>query len=320
VFFKFEATEDAEYVHSAAAVASKKLRHVKKVYSWSSRCRSLLVTESVCAARPISLDEFLGEDSAVVLPALKGIVDDVVQQLEQLGASTEMTKPVKDILWPHFQMDRIRKSIDRWMTPEFSAMADVVRTFEALKNNSSMEWVKVRQCNHGDLHAKNVAIDKGSSPIRAFIFDTGAMSSAVNVRDLSLIEVTCLLFQKCPEGGSLVQACESFYADKVEPGATLDVATESHQVRNTKALIAAIRQKALGMCEAQVYALSVFDNALMELSGLAVQSASNKINQPRDAARLAAMSAAWLIRVATSWSFAIPPMLGHFSADGNSPG
>jgi hypothetical protein len=151
------------------------------------------------------------------------------------------------------------------------------------------------------LHAKNVAIDKGTNPVRAFIFDTGAMSSAVNVRDLALLEVTSLLFQKCPEGVSLVQGCESLYADRVEPPATLDVATESHQVRNTKALIVAIRHKALGMCEPQVYALSVFDHALMELSGLAVQSARNKINQPSDAARLAAISAAWLRRVAPNW-------------------
>lgn len=299
-FFKFEATEDAGYVHAAANIATNKLRHVKMVYSCTSRTRSLLVTESVCAAPPISVDEFLVQDPEDVLPALPEIVDDIVQQLDQLGVTSETTMPVKDILWPHFQVKTIRKAADRWIKPEFRQIAevDVVKVFEVLSMNTNSLWVHVRQCNHGDLHAKNIAIDTCTKPFRAFIFDTGAMNQAVNVRDLALLEVTSLLFQRPPrDGTSLVQACEQLYVDKIAPP-SLDLTTGSPQARNTRVFISEIRQRASKLCEPEVYALSVFDHALMEFSGLAVQSNRNKIWEPFDAARLVVMAAEWLSRIA----------------------
>jgi hypothetical protein len=301
VFFKFEPADDAPRVHSAAAVATHKFRHVKTVDSCSSNARSMLVTESVCAARPISIDQFLERDSAEVIPAIPQLVDDVVQQLEHLGTSTETPKPVNEILWPHFQDEMIRKAVERWMTNDLAKMANVEETYHALKANTTRVWIRTRHCNHGDLHAKNVAIDVGVTPVRAFIFDTGAMSPAVNVRDLALLEVTLLLFPPPVDDTSLVQACESLYGDSVEPPKGLDVTTGTSQVRNTKAFIAEVRRKALGLCEAPVYALSIFDHALMELAGMAFQSTRNKIAVPSDAARLAAMSAAWLRRVAPDW-------------------
>ena len=42
----------------------------------------------------------------------------------------------------------------------------------------------------------------------------------------------------------------------------------------------------------------VFDNALMQLGGLYFQVSSNKIRDPRDAARLATLTATWLRRIA----------------------
>jgi hypothetical protein len=301
VFFKFEPADDAPYVHSAAAVAAHKLRHVKPVDSCSSNARSMLVTESVCAGRPISIDQFLERDPAEVIPAIPQVVDDVVQQLEHLGTSTEIRKPVNEILWPHFQDDMIRKAVKRWMTNDLAEMANVEETYQALKSNTTRAWIRTRHCNHGDLHAKNVAIDVGVSPVRAFIFDTGAMSPAVNVRDLALLEVTSLLFPLPADDISLVQSCESLYGDSVEPPEGLDLTKGTSQVRNTKAFIAEVRRRVLGMCDGAVYALSIFDHALMELSGMASQSTRNKIAVPSDAARLAAMSAVWLRRVAPNW-------------------
>ena len=236
-----------------------------------------------------------------MIPAIPQVVDDVVQQLEHLGTSTEIPKLVNEILWPHFQDDMIRKAVKRWITNDLAEMADVEETYHALKVNTTRVWVRSRPCNHGDLHAKNVAIDVGVTPVRAFIFDTGAMSPAVNVRNLALLEVTSLLFPLPVDDTSLVQACESLYWDSVEPPEGLDVMTGASQVRNTKAFIAEVRRKALGLCEATVYALSIFDHALMELAGMAFQSTRNKIAVPSDAARLAAMSAAWLRRVAPGW-------------------
>lgn len=301
VFFKFEPADDAPYVHSAAAVATQKLRHIKTVHSCSSNTRSMLVTESVCAARPISIDEFLEADSSLVLPAIPQVVDDIVHQLEQLGTSTEITKQVNEVLWPYFREDMIRKAVKRWMTSDLAELASVEETFLCLKGNTSSVWIRTRNCNHGDLHAKNVAIDVGVSPVRAFIFDTGAMNPALNVRDLALLEVTSLLFPQPLDDTSLVQACECLYGDRVDPPENLDLANGTFQARNTRAFIAELRKKASGMCDAAVYALSVFDHALMELSGMAYQSSRNKIAVPSDAARLAAISAGWLRRVAPSW-------------------
>lgn len=301
IFFKFEPADGASFVHSAAAVATHKLRHVKTFDLCSSNARSMLATESVCIARPISIDQFLEFDSAVVIPAIPQVVDDIVQQLEHLGSSTEMPKQVNDLLWPYFQDEMIHKAVKRLMTSDLELLANVEETYYALKANTTRVWPRIRDCNHGDLHAKNVAIDVGVAPIRAFIIDTGAMTPAVNVRDLALLEVTSLLFPLPVDDTSLVQECESLYSDSVEPPAAVNVMTGSFQARNTRAFIAEVRRRALSMCEPVVYALSVFDHALMELSGIAVQSTRNKIAIPADAARLAAMSAAWLRRVAPNW-------------------
>jgi len=236
-----------------------------------------------------------------VIPAIPQVVDDVVQQLEHLGTSTEITKQVNEILWPHFQDDLIRKAVKRGMTSDLADISDVEGTYQALKSNATRIWIRIRQCNHGDLHAKNVAIDVGLTPVRAFIFDTGTMSPTVNVRDLALLEVTSLLFPQPVDDTSLVQSCESLYGNSVEPPAGGDLITGSSQARNTWAFIAEVRRRALGMCDQVVYALSVFDHALMELSGMAYQSTRNKIAVPTDAARLAAASAAWLRRVSPNW-------------------
>jgi hypothetical protein len=247
---------------------------------------------------PISLDSFLQGDPAVVQSALPALVEDVIHQLDQLGESNEIPRPVKEILWPHFRPERINRAIERWMRPEFAAMADVKQTYETLQGSSASWWVRERQCNHGDLHAKNVAVDTGVNPFRAFIFDTGAMSRAINARDLALLEVTTLLFQEPPPGISLVKACEDLYGTAVEPPAELDVSSGPAQVRNTRMFIAELRRRVTRLCDPQVYALSVFDHALMEFSGLAVQSSRNKIADPFDAALLAAITASWLRRLA----------------------
>jgi hypothetical protein len=46
------------------------------------------------------------------------------------------------------------------------------------------------------------------------------------------------------------------------------------------------------------YALMVFDCAMLQLGGLAVQSRGNKIANPHDAVRLAELVANWLVSVA----------------------
>ena len=301
-FFKFEATDQSQNVHDAAAIAAHKLRHIKKIDSCQSLSRSLLVTESVCTSPPMSLDEFLSKDPSVVVPALRTIVKDIAEQLEQLGSANETTMQIKDILWPHFKLDNINAAVARWVTltlqQEFPI--DIVETFNALASNTKSVYVRVRNCSHGDLHAKNVAIEMNPA-IKAFIFDTGAMSRTANVRDLALLEVTSLLFQRFPQDISLVKECAFLYSEGLLPPEKLDPAVIMPQVRNTVMFLAELHRRAAMLCEPEVYALLVFDCALMELSGLAIQSSRNKISEPLDAARLALVSAGWLRGLASDW-------------------
>jgi hypothetical protein len=63
---------------------------------------------------------------------------------------------------------------------------------------------------------------------------------------------------------------------------------------NTYALITEIRRQALNSCDKRTYALMVFDCAMLQLGGLAIQSRGNKIQRPDDAFRLADLTATWL--------------------------
>jgi hypothetical protein len=103
---------------------------------------------------------------------------------------------------------------------------------------------------------------------------------------------------EAPGDTSLVAACQDLYGDHVEPPQGFEALAGSAQVRNTRGFIAELRRRVAVLCDPKVYALSVFDHALMEFSGLAVQSSRNKIADPFDAALLAAVTAAWLRRLA----------------------
>jgi hypothetical protein len=230
------------------------------------------------------------------MPSISVLVRDVLDQLAALGSDSEIRKPVKSILWPHHSLDTIIEACGRWSKAEETET--ITSTFRALVINESTPWVRIRNCTHGDLHARNVAVETAVTPYRAFIFDTGTMAAAVNVRDIALLEVTLLLFQSVRENVSLVSRCEALYEETLIPTREVDISLDDAQVINTEAIITEIRRNVAGMCEPVVYAVSIFDHALMEFSGLALQSSRNKIFNPLEAARLAYLSASWLRRIA----------------------
>jgi hypothetical protein len=67
--------------------------------------------------------------------------------------------------------------------------------------------------------------------------------------------------------------------------------------RNTFNLVREIRHHALKMNDLSVYALMVFDCAMLQLGGLAIQSRQNKIARPDGAVKLADVASKWLLAV-----------------------
>jgi hypothetical protein len=123
--------------------------------------------------------------------------------------------------------------------------------------------------------------------------------AGVNVRDLAMLEVTALLHQDDEQGGRMVEHCSPLYGDRVLPSDDPEPAGGTDRERNTHRLVAEIRRRALASVdEPRIYALMVFDNALMQLGGLWLGSSTNKIRFPTDAALLAGLSTRWLRRVA----------------------
>jgi hypothetical protein len=95
----------------------------------------------------------------------------------------------------------------------------------------------------------------------------------------------------------LLQHCMTFYGDRVDVPDDPDVTQGSNRARSTLKLIAEIRKQALKRAKPSIYALMVFDCAMLQLGGLAWPY-GNKITHPPNAARLASLTASWLRRVA----------------------
>jgi len=87
------------------------------------------------------------------------------------------------------------------------------------------------------------------------------------------------------------------YRDQVDVPDDLDYPRGSNRARNTFTLLAEIRKQALKRAEPAIYALMVFDCAMLQLGGLA-WPCGNKITHPPDAALLGTLTGNWLRQVA----------------------
>jgi hypothetical protein len=138
---------------------------------------------------------------------------------------------------------------------------------------------------HGDLHAENVAVDvanSGGEP-RAFVFDAGATTRAPRLKDIAMLEVSVLLHSE-----------EGLTTEILDELSRTHASAAQSSPRTT--LVRALRSGCLpdGDPEWLVYAVLLFDQALVQLGGLAFPPSGNKIHNPKDAARLAAFAAKWL--------------------------
>ena len=296
-FFKFESKERATYSHQAMAVMVQKLSHIKLCAAIISSHRGLLVTQQVggSSSRPISLAEFLCDSSVSTDAVISRIVSDIVGQLNNLGTATEDRFAISALLWRWHDLEKIKAACLRH---DGKVESEAIQLFESLRVNKKELWVNRQSCTHGDLNATNIALEAAEGGYRAYIFDAEGIQADTAIRDLAMLETTILLHQRnLPEGKSLVEECKTVYLAGV--GVPEVLTNESLPlVQNAFKLIREIRKQVLQRNQISAYALMVFDCAMLQLGGLAVQSRGNKIASPQDAVRLAQLAANWLSSVA----------------------
>lgn len=303
-FFKLFPATGAEHVLKAARIMEQKLDHVKVLGDKISGERSLLVTQKVGSSSedPIRFKDILGESPADVSEWLPDLVRDVAEQVAALGNETPDQQPVKNLMCKYLVPDELKEQWQIWggrfELRQDDPSVDPVQTLSALMENSNVLQLRMQGCHHGDLNLTNIAIDCVEPRPKAYIFDAGSCNSNVNVRDLAMLEVTCLLHQSLDGHQSLVQDCSSAYDSAVDLPEDIGDSASSDVAHNTLRMIREIRQQALKRSTAEVYALMVFDIAVMQLWGLAYTVSRNKIKNPEDAALLATFASAWLRQVA----------------------
>jgi CheY-like chemotaxis protein len=309
-FFKLATNQGARTVFREAEVMEQKLKHVKVIGATTASDRSLLITQAAGSGvgPPLSLDEVLGRPAPEIQSSLPGIVTAVAEQVASLGDRTPDQVPVSQLLWPHHDLGRIHNQWHRRggkdVLSELGAeTVEPVELFERLRSSETVVRYDRQSCLHGDLNYTNIALDNHpGGGLVASIFDASGCQAGVSVRDLAMFEVTALLHQETAGEDCLARHCAGLYDQEVGAPAGLDFTRGTPQARNTLRLVAEIRKQVLRVDCPKLYALMVFDNALMQLAGLEFGSSSNKIRNPRDAALLVGLTARWLWCVAPEFT------------------
>jgi hypothetical protein len=301
-FFKLAPNVGAEVVAAEAKLLQHKLSHIKVFQPIIAGNRSLLITQKVGEedGAPVSLAEYLGRESGVVAPFLPAVIREVTGQLARLGDSSPDHRTVEQLLWPHHDLDRLRAQWDKWrgkhIVERLGAAYDAISVFERLRRCGHSLRVGVQTALHGDLNPTNVALDVRTDGVRGYIFDASGVTAGINFRDLAMLEVTSLLHQPVGAAEDLVTASGPLYGDGEVDVRNPPPPGLSERGQNTWALIAEIRRCALACPEASklVYAVTVFDHALIQFGGLAFAISRNKLRDPDQAAELVARVAHWL--------------------------
>jgi hypothetical protein len=259
------------------------------------------VTPSATGNRPVSLGAFLSTDPAVAQPVIPAIISDIVEQLDRLCAPTDQQIPAgRALLWePLHDVQNQQLVRQYWDLGDARGVfkagsASPVEMMDRLRKNVELIWVRERSCTHGDLNATNVAIDPhGDGRPRAYVIDPGGVTADLDLRDLAYLEVTTLLFYSSGDEHRLLQACRGYYQTGQPKNEVEPPAGATPFVRNTMALVRAIRGHVSGQRDAALYPALVFDAALRQLLGLAIQPKRNKVLNPLHARHLASWVAEW---------------------------
>jgi hypothetical protein len=292
-FFKLMPTSESQSAIDSARRVAQRLAHISIVSTVESRGTSLMVTEKVGAqdARPKPLIEVLSSlDPEQVLQ----ISRQIAFQVEQLGDLLPESKPLRAILWPAHDAENLARQWSRFRSklPEQAALGvEPIALYSILIACEKRIRLNVRPIVHGDLHIGNVALDLTAESAEAYIFDPGACRSDVAGKDIASLEVSAILHQRIALE-TLVEICSVLYASS-NPTGTADVGTFSAQARNTIQLVRGLRTAAMRWNDPSLYALMVFDSVLIQVGGLAAGLSGNYIDDPRCAAHVLAVTAAW---------------------------
>ncbi|MHB0998509.1 MAG: response regulator [Armatimonadota bacterium] len=303
-FFKFFPAVGAEHVLRATRIMEQKLDHIKVLGDKISGGRSLLVTQKVgsSSADPIQFKDILREPHSNIKEQIPDLIRDVAEQVAALGDETPDQQPIKNLICNFLVSDELKEQWQIWgarfSLNQDDPTLDPVQTRFILTENTNILRIRIQGCHHGDLNLTNIAVDRIGSKLKAHIFDAGSCTAHVNVRDLAMLEITGLLHQSLDGNDSLVQECCGAYEGGVDLPVNIANTATSDVARNTLHMIREIRAEALKRTTGEIYALMVFDIAVMQLWGLAYTVSRNKIKNPADAAILATYVSAWLRRIA----------------------
>jgi hypothetical protein len=291
-FFKLYPSSMRSSTVAAAKGLSSKLQHVSVVADVAGLSRALLVTQAVGPGdrRPIPLGQWLSLPETSI-DAARFVAAQVVQQVDHLGSTSPNMQPVSKFLWAAHDEGRLTQEWGKHGESHFdgSLGPDPIVVLHRLRAMTTNWRYSEQSFVHGDLHAENVAVDFGDAvdQARAFIFDAGATSRAPRLKDFAALEVSVLLHS---DGGLQPHMLGSLY----EPDFS-----ETSVVSAPLAFLQALRIKCMAADDPQwpLYALLVFDQALVQLGGLAFGVSRNKVRNPRDAALLAARAGQWVSRL-----------------------
>lgn len=297
-FFKLEPTDDGARAHASAVRMDSKLQHIKVIGHWASSSTSLLVTGKAGPSDdpPISIGDFLRHPSEEVVPVVDQLASDIATQLRSFPKTAPQQVPLRMLLWSPIGVDRRAYLLDverKVQLPHPSAAS----VFDQLSSSDRMFWVDKRRC-HGDLHTGNVSLDHDGNMIRAFIIDAGALEDVVCSSDLAALEVSLILHEEHGANGGLLDSGTAIaFFDGSSPLADLKLPSDlPTELKNSLALISAVRGQALSECNEDIYAVLLMDQVLVQLSGLAFGTTQNKIKRPVEVVQLFALLTKWLER------------------------
>jgi hypothetical protein len=175
---------------------------------------------------------------------------------------------------------------------QIGSSVDPIGFYTELISGEGKVHVKERSLVHGDLHIHNVAVDMDGDGTEAFILDPGAIRRNIAGRDLAVLEVSVLLHQRiaCE---TFSQICSALYGQSGLCGEGVTKGISDPVGKAIVSFILALREAAQAWNDLEVYALMVFDFALIQVGGLAFGSSGNKIIDPRSAGYLLAVAAQW---------------------------
>jgi hypothetical protein len=178
--------------------------------------------------------------------------------------------------------------------------ADPVALYLQLRQSDDKVRLRERQIVHGDLHMNNVALDTTPRGPEAYIFDAGVVRRSTAGRDLAVLEVSVLLHQRL-DVETLIQVCSVIY-DVYDVAKPLDAnsfaSVTDPLAQNIIEFIRGLRAGVNTWNRAAVYALLVFDFALIQLGGLSFGSSGNRIADPRATGVVTAFAAEWYTNIA----------------------